>query len=172
MVSFAGMCFEAPKGFPGGSEVKASACNAGDLGSIPGSGRSLEKEMATHSSILAWRIPWTEEPGGLQSTGSQRVRHNWVTSLSLVTTVYIDGTWKCTASWEIPQTASLLPLYDISYWVYSTRHPLWNWHLEFTAEHRLCFLVLTFTSPPGHETLPHSFICLMKRQWSSNLVAQ
>ena len=36
----------------------------------------LEKEMATHSSILAWRIPWTEEPGGLQSTGSQRVRHN------------------------------------------------------------------------------------------------
>ena len=37
----------------------------------------LEKEMATHSSILAWRIPWTEEPGGLQTTGSQRVRHNW-----------------------------------------------------------------------------------------------
>ena len=36
----------------------------------------LEKEMATHSNILAWRIPWTEEPGGLQSMGSQRVRHN------------------------------------------------------------------------------------------------
>ena len=64
------------RGFPGGSEVKASACNAGDLGSIPGSGRSLEKEMATHSSILAWRIPWTEEPGELQSMGSQRVGHN------------------------------------------------------------------------------------------------
>ena len=44
---------------------------------------SLEKEMATHSSILAWRIQWTEEPGGLQSMGSQRVvRHDWVTSLS------------------------------------------------------------------------------------------
>ena len=43
----------------------------------------LEKEIATHSSILAWRIPWTEEPSGLQSTGSQRVRHNWATSLSL-----------------------------------------------------------------------------------------
>ena len=43
----------------------------------------LEKEMAIHSSILAWRIPWTEEPGGLQSTGSQRVGHNWATSLSL-----------------------------------------------------------------------------------------
>ena len=63
-------------GLPGGSEVKASACNAGDLGSIPGSGRSLEKEMATHSSILAWRIPWTEEPGRLQSTDSQRVGHD------------------------------------------------------------------------------------------------
>ena len=43
----------------------------------------LEKGMATHSSILAWRIPWTEEPGGLQSTGSQRVGHDWATSLSL-----------------------------------------------------------------------------------------
>ena len=42
----------------------------------------LGKEMATHSSILAWRIPWTEEPGRLQSMGSQRVRHNWETSLS------------------------------------------------------------------------------------------
>ena len=41
---------------------------------------SLEKGMATHSSILAWRIPWTEEPGGLQSTGSQRARHNWATN--------------------------------------------------------------------------------------------
>ena len=55
--------------FPDGSEVKASACNAGDLGSIPGSGRSPVKEMATHSSILAWRISWMEELGGLQSTG-------------------------------------------------------------------------------------------------------
>ena len=44
-----------------------------DAGSIPGLGRSLEKEMATHFSILAWRIPWTEEPGGLQSEGSERV---------------------------------------------------------------------------------------------------
>ena len=43
----------------------------------------LEKEMAPHSSILAWRIPWMEGPGGLQSTGSQRVGHNLVTSLSL-----------------------------------------------------------------------------------------
>ena len=55
-------------GFPCGSDGKESTCNAGDLGSIPG-GREdpLEKGMATHSSILAWRIPWTEGPGGLQS---------------------------------------------------------------------------------------------------------
>ena len=53
-------------GFPGDSDGKESAYNAGDLGSIPGPGRSLEKGTATHSRILAWRIPWTEEPGGLQ----------------------------------------------------------------------------------------------------------
>ena len=62
------------KSTPDGSNGKESACSAGDLGSIPGLGRSLEKEMTTHSSILAWRIPWTEEPGGLQSMGSQRVK--------------------------------------------------------------------------------------------------
>ena len=44
----------------------------------------LEKEMAIHSSTIAWKIPWTEEPGRLQSTGSQRVRHDWVTSLSQI----------------------------------------------------------------------------------------
>ena len=63
--------------FPGGSEVKASASNAGDPGSIPGSkGDPLEKEMAIHSSILAWRIPWMEKPSRLQSLGSQRVGHD------------------------------------------------------------------------------------------------
>ena len=47
------------------------------LHSKPGSGNTLEEGMATHSSILAWRIPWTEEPGGLQSIGSQRAGHDW-----------------------------------------------------------------------------------------------
>ena len=109
-------------GFPDSSVGKESTCNAGDPGSIPGSGRSagegigyplqyswsspvavavaqleknlpamwetwvralgwedpLEKEKATHSSILAWRIPWTEEPGGLQSMVSQRVRLDYI----------------------------------------------------------------------------------------------
>ena len=59
--------------------VKITAASAGDVrdvGSIPGSGRSLEEGMATHTSILAWRIPWTEEPGRLHSMGLQRVGHD------------------------------------------------------------------------------------------------
>ena len=55
----------------GGSDGKESACNAGDQGLTPGQEEPLEKGMATHSSILAWRIPWTEKPGGLESVGSQ-----------------------------------------------------------------------------------------------------
>ena len=52
-------------GFPGSSVVKNLPANAGDSGSILGSGRSLEEEMATHSSIPAWEISWTQEPGRL-----------------------------------------------------------------------------------------------------------
>ena len=65
--------------FPNDSVDKESSCSAGDsgdLGLIPGWEDPLEEEMATHSSILAWRIPWTEEPGGLQSMGLQRVEHD------------------------------------------------------------------------------------------------
>ena len=58
--------------FPGGTDGKSSACNAGDLHLIPGLGRSSGEEMATHSSTLAWRIPRTEEPGGPQSTGFRK----------------------------------------------------------------------------------------------------
>ena len=59
--------------------VKNLLANAGDarnFGSIPGSEDSLEEGMATHSSVLAWKSPWTEEPGGLQSVGLQRVGHD------------------------------------------------------------------------------------------------
>ena len=56
--------------------VKNLPASAGDARLIPGSGRSLWEEVTTHSSILAWEIPWTEEPGGLQSMGSQRAGHN------------------------------------------------------------------------------------------------
>ena len=63
-------------GFPGGLDGKASSCNVGDPGLIPGSGRSPRKEMATYSSALAWKIPWPEDPGRLQSMGLQIVRHD------------------------------------------------------------------------------------------------
>ena len=63
-----------------------------DSGSIPTLGRSLEEGMTTHSSILAWRILWTEEPGGLWSKGLQRVRQDW-------------GDWACTHK---PDVVSLL----------------------------------------------------------------
>ena len=55
-----------------------------------------EKVMAPHSSTLAWKIPWTEEPGGLQSMGSQRVRQDWMTSLSLLTFMHWRRKWQPT----------------------------------------------------------------------------
>ena len=63
--------------FPGGSDGKEPACIAGDLGLIPRSEDSLEKGLATHSSILAWRIPQAEEPGRLQSIGLQIINKHF-----------------------------------------------------------------------------------------------
>ena len=65
--------------FPGGSVVKNLPAYVGNAGSIPGLGRSLGIGNATHSSILAWKIPWTEESGGLQSMVSQKFGHNLAT---------------------------------------------------------------------------------------------
>ena len=62
-------------GFPGGSVVKDQTASAGDMYWSLGQEDPLEKEMATHSSILAWEIPWTEKPGRLQSMGLQE---NWM----------------------------------------------------------------------------------------------
>ena len=62
-------------GFPGGSDNKESTRSRGDRGSISGSEDPLEEGMATHSKILAWRIPWTEQLGRLQFIESQTVRH-------------------------------------------------------------------------------------------------
>ena len=63
-------------GLPGGSDSKESVRNVGDPVSIPCWEDPLEKGMASHSSILAWRILWTEDPGGLHSMGLQRVGHD------------------------------------------------------------------------------------------------
>ena len=64
------------QGFPSGSVVKNLPANARDAGSIPGSGRSPGIGNEPHSSVLAWEVSWTEEPGRLQSTGLQRMRHD------------------------------------------------------------------------------------------------
>ena len=77
-------------GFPGDSVVKnlpANARDAREASLIPEWGRYLEEEMATHSSILAWKVPWSEEPGELQSTGSQSpdtTEHTHTMSLGFV----------------------------------------------------------------------------------------
>ena len=77
---------ERERGVPGGASCKVPACQCrrrkrrGDIRDtalIPGWERSTGGGHATHSSILAWSIPWTEEPGGLQFMGSHRVRHHW-----------------------------------------------------------------------------------------------
>ena len=70
------LLFEGEQPSPGGSDGKVSACDAGDPVRSIGWEDPLKKEMATHSSTLACKIPWTEEPGRLQSMGSQRVGHD------------------------------------------------------------------------------------------------
>ena len=68
---------------PGWLRGKESICNAGDAGLTSASGRSLEEVIATQASILAWRILWTEEPGGLQLMESHRVGHDWVSTKTI-----------------------------------------------------------------------------------------
>ena len=68
-------------------------------------GLSSERAMAPHSSTLAWKIPWMEEPGGLRSMESRRVRHDWATSLSLFTSCIGEGTGSSSVLvWRIPWT--------------------------------------------------------------------
>jgi len=93
--------------------VKNPTCNTGYLGSVPGSGRSPGEGLATHLSILAWRIPWTEEPGRLQSMGSQWVGHDWATNTNISNVAFLL-TLSCfksrTMSW-FKAGCQLLPLY-------------------------------------------------------------
>ena len=68
----------------GSSDGKEPTCNAGDLGSIPGWGRSAGEGYGTHSSLLAWSIPWTEKPGGLQRVGYKWVTHTFTFSMAWI----------------------------------------------------------------------------------------
>ena len=84
--------------FPGGSDSKVSAYNAGKPGLIPGLGRSSGEGNGNPLHTLAWKIPWTEEHGKLQSMGSQRVRHDWATTL---TQRQIDSTGPAWLLWGL-----------------------------------------------------------------------
>ena len=95
-----------------------SACNAGNLGSIPGLGRSPEKGMATHSSILAWRFQWTGKPAVLQSVGLQRVGHNLANTQQvefshLISTVYLFPTFQNGWNWGKESLSNLLIKWQI-----------------------------------------------------------
>ena len=70
---FKKITFPTQRGFLGGSDGKESTCNVGDPGLTSGSGKSPGEEMATHSSILAWKIPWMEEPGRLSPQGCKEL---------------------------------------------------------------------------------------------------
>ena len=84
---------------PGGSGGQVSTHNAGDLSSTPGLGRSPEKEMTVHSNTFAWRIPWTEEHGGLQPMGSQRVGHGWATKRAREIFMRPTQSWTWLSDW-------------------------------------------------------------------------
>ena len=73
--------YKITQGFPGGSDGKQSAWNAGDPVSIPGLGRSPEEENGYPLQYSCLEIEWTEEPGGLQSMGLQRIEHDWPTNI-------------------------------------------------------------------------------------------
>ena len=82
----------------------------------PGCKDPLEKGMATHSSIIAWRIPWTEEPSRLQSMGSQRVRHHWATNIYFFSYMYIHNTY--TSQNMMKDTYRNIGGYRWYWWVY------------------------------------------------------
>ena len=117
--------------FPGGSVCQESTCNAGDLGLIPGSGSSLEKDMATHSRILAWRISWTEEPGRLQSMGSQRAGHDWATTSSprhLFSVVWLGCAFMCFHVFFFLRFAKFFR--SVGWWFSFMMENSWSWLLQ------------------------------------------
>ena len=88
--SWASLVAQTVKSLPAMKEMQVQSPGWQDL---------LEKGMATHSSILAWRIQWAEEPGGLQSTGLQRVGHNWATNNTYTVDLQCYVSFRGTAKW-------------------------------------------------------------------------
>ena len=100
------------------------------------------KAMAPHSSTLAWKIPWTEEPGRLQSMGSLRVRHDWATSLSLFTFMHQRRKWQPTPVFSPGESQGRGSLVGCHLWGHTesdTTEATWQQHrLESTAPVALC----------------------------------
>ena len=119
----------------------------------------LEKEMATHSSTLAWRIPWTEEPGRLQSMGSQRVRHDWATSLSLSLSVYSCHLF-------LISSASVKSLAFLTFIV-----PIFEWNVALVSliflKRSVVFPILLFPSISLHWSLRKAVLPLLAILWNS-----
>ena len=90
--------------------VKNLPVSAGDVGSIPELGRTLEKEMVSHSSLLTWEIPWTEEPGGLQPMESQRVRHYLTHTLTHTHNLYSSSYLASEGFLMLPASLDKYPL--------------------------------------------------------------
>ena len=128
-------------------DLLESACNERDQVQSLGQEDPLEKGMATHSRILAWRMPRTEEPGGLQPTGPQRVRHKWVTSsFTLSNSTYFSSMfWIYCTSWTSPhtrrlslgsQTHSFFPVPEYTSHSFNMHLPCWEIH---TVDNQLNF---------------------------------
>ena len=94
--------------FPGGSGGEESSCNTRDPGSFPGQKNPLEKGMATHSSILAWKIPWMEEPGKLHSSWgpTDSDMTDWLTVLTLIIYDYNNSSREKQVKERVPQNFS------------------------------------------------------------------
>ena len=152
---------------PCSSDGKESACNAGDLGSTPGSGRSSGEGSGNRFSILAWVIPWTEEPGRLQFVGLQRGRHDWATDTTATTSIHW---WSWDQKWrgrmKAEQAPDVLGKYMTSQpdtrsavvwdWQTSNRIP-WN-HIGHLPQTR------AYLSPGEAEGIQQ-----IPRQWTSRI---
>jgi len=132
-------------------------------------GKQAEKPMAPHSSTLAWKNPWMEEPGGLQSMGSWRVRHDWATSLSLFTFMHWRRKWQPTQCSCLENSRDGGAISGVTYsWTQlkqlsssssrQTRCPLLLWGFSINEIHDIWVWIFTF--PMDLEFLgPYSSLC-------------
>ena len=130
--------------FPGGSVGKGSTCNAGNPGLTREWGRSPGEGMATHSSILVWKIPWTEESGELQCILLQRVRHNWVSEHIYI---YSFQSWKFSLTSVLGETPKELwgrkwpPFSHPDWWITSWYPGVTDFKVEggYCKKKKICY---------------------------------